>query len=90
MTSHPPPHHLINLATPPSATNAWRDCVDSYERERRVFLCSAGCVQTSVKAGTIFHRAKTPLTKWFIAMHLLTSAKNDISGLTLVWIPRMQ
>ena len=34
-------------------------------------------------AGTIFHKSSTPLTKWFLAMHLLTSAKNDISSLEL-------
>ena len=57
--------------------------VHSYSRERRIFQCSACRVQTSVKAGTIFHKSKTPLTKWFLAMHLITSAKNDISGLEL-------
>jgi ribosomal protein L37AE/L43A len=57
--------------------------VHSYSRERRIFQCSACRVQTSVKSGTIFHKSKTPLTKWFLAMHLLTSAKNDISGLEL-------
>ncbi len=55
----------------------------SYSRDRQIFQCSACRVQTSAKAGTIFHKSKTPLTKWFLAMHLLTSAKNDISGLEL-------
>ena len=55
----------------------------SYSRERCIFQCAACRVQTSVMAGTIFHKSKTPLTKWFLAMHLLTSAKNDISGLEL-------
>jgi ribosomal protein L37AE/L43A len=62
------------------------DCggtVHSYSRERRIFQCSACRAQTSAKAGTIFHKSKTPLTKWFLAMHLITSAKNDISGLEL-------
>ncbi len=35
------------------------------------------------KAGTVFHQSKTPLTKWFLAMHLMTSAKNDIAALEL-------
>ena len=55
----------------------------SYAKARRHFQCSACRVQTSAKAGTIFHKSKTPLTKWFLAMHLITSAKNDISGLEL-------
>ncbi len=55
----------------------------SYARARRIFQCSACRVQTSAKSGTIFHKSKTPLTKWFLGMHLITSAKNDISGLEL-------
>jgi ribosomal protein L37AE/L43A len=55
----------------------------SYARARRIFQCSACRMQTSAKAGTVFHKSKTPLTKWFLAMHLITSAKNDISGLEL-------
>jgi len=55
----------------------------SYSRARRIFQCSACRVQTSAKAGTIFHKSTTPLAKWFLAMHLITSAKNDISGLEL-------
>ena len=55
----------------------------SYSRERRVFQCSACRKQTSGRAGTIFHKSSTPLTKWFLAMHLVTSAKNDVSSLEL-------
>ena len=55
----------------------------SYLRPRRIFQCSGCNLQTSAKAGTIFHKSKTPLTKWFLAMHLLTCSKNDISALEL-------
>ena len=55
----------------------------SYTPVRRIFQCSACRKQTSARAGTIFHKSSTPLTKWFLAMHLLTSAKNDISSLEL-------
>ena len=55
----------------------------SYTAIRRIFQCSACRKQTSAKAGTIFHKSTTPLTKWFLAMHLVTSAKNDISSLEL-------
>ena len=50
---------------------------------RGLFQCRACRTQTSVRAGTIFHKSRTPLTKWFLAMHLLTASKNDISGLEL-------
>jgi ribosomal protein L37AE/L43A/transposase-like protein len=55
----------------------------SFIATRRLFQCSACSLQTSAKAGTIFHASRTPLTKWFLAIHLMTSAKNDIAALEL-------
>jgi hypothetical protein len=40
-------------------------------------------VQTSARAGTIFHKSPTPLSKWFLAMHLIASSKNDVASLEL-------
>jgi hypothetical protein len=54
-----------------------------YSAARRIFQCSACRVQTSARAGTIFHKSHTPLVKWFLAIYLLTSAKNDIAALEL-------
>ena len=56
----------------------------SYAKAPRHFQCSACRVRTSAKASTTFHKSTTPLTKWFLAMHLITSAKNGISGLELI------
>ena len=55
----------------------------SYLEPRRLYQCSACGLQTSARAGTIFHKSRTPLTKWFLAIHLMTSAKNDIAALEL-------
>jgi hypothetical protein len=55
----------------------------SYANSRRVFQCSVCRTQTTVKAGTIFHKSKTPLVKWFLAIYLLTQSKNDIAALEL-------
>jgi len=55
----------------------------AYCAPRRVFQCRACRVQTSVRAGTIFHKSRTPLAKWFLAMHLLTASKNDIAALEM-------
>jgi len=55
----------------------------SYLAPRRLYQCSACSLQTSARAGTIFHKSRTPLTKWFLAIHLMTSAKNDIAALEL-------
>jgi len=48
-----------------------------------LFQCSLCQSQTSVTAGTIFHSTKLPLTKWFLAMYLMTQGKNGISQLEL-------
>jgi ribosomal protein L37AE/L43A len=55
----------------------------SYAKARRIFQCSACRTQTSARAGTIFHKSRTPLAKWFLAIYLVTSAKNDIASLEL-------
>jgi transposase-like protein len=44
----------------------------------------AGCGRkTSVTAGTIFHRTRTPLSTWFAAIWLVTSQKNGASAQNL-------
>lgn len=55
----------------------------SFCEPKRLFQCTVCRLQTSARAGTIFHKSHTPLTKWFLAMHLMTSAKNDIAALEL-------
>jgi transposase-like protein len=55
----------------------------SYHSVRRLFQCTACRTQTSVLAGTIFHKSRTPLDKWFLAIHLLTQSKNGIAALEL-------
>lgn len=50
---------------------------------KRLFQCTDCRLQTSARAGTIFQKSRTPLTKWFLAMHLMTVAKNDIAALEL-------
>jgi transposase-like protein len=46
--------------------------------------CSSCRYQCSVIVGTIFESTKLPLTRWFLAMHLLTQAKNNVSALELM------
>jgi hypothetical protein len=54
-----------------------------YCAPKRLFQCTDCRLQTSARAGTIFQKSRTPLTKWFLAMHLMTAAKNDIAALEL-------
>jgi transposase-like protein len=47
------------------------------------FQCAACHDQCSVTADTIFHSTNLPLTKWFLAIYLMTQSKNGISQLEL-------
>jgi len=49
----------------------------------RVFECAACGRQESVTAGTIFHRTRTPLRKWFLAAWLMGRDKRGVSALFL-------
>jgi len=51
---------------------------------RQHWQCQACRYQTTATAGTIFEATKLPLTLWFLAMHLLTQAKNNVSALELM------
>ena len=56
----------------------------SFRREGRLYWQCAACRhQCSVIVGTIFESTKLPLTIWFLAMHLLTQTKNNVSALEL-------
>lgn len=47
------------------------------------FKCSGCGTRTSVTAGTIFDRTRTPLTVWFTACWLFATGKDGISALSL-------
>jgi transposase-like protein len=51
--------------------------------ERRRYQCNRCKHQVSLTAGTIFHATKLPLTTWFLAIHLIVTAKNGISSVEL-------
>ena len=54
-----------------------------YMASRRVHEC-AGCgYQSSVTAGTIFHKTRTPLSSWFWAIYRMSQDKKGISALQL-------
>jgi len=45
-----------------------------------LFECAACGQQTSPTAGTIFHKTKTSLQKWFLAIYLLSATKKAMSA----------
>lgn len=46
---------------------------------KRVYECTQCHIQTSLTAGTIFHKTRVPLKKWFWMMFLITYNKHGIS-----------
>ena len=55
-----------------------------YRDGLKYWQCRACHSQTTLTAGTIFQATKLPLTSWFLAMHLLSQAKNHVSALELM------
>ena len=53
---------------------------DAWRTGRGLWMCQDCGRKTSLTAGTIFHRTRTPLSSWFAAIWLVTSQKNGISA----------
>lgn len=57
----------------------------TFRRQDRLYWQCGGCShQSSLTSGTVFENTKLPLTVWFLAMHLLTQAKNNVAALELM------
>jgi transposase-like protein len=56
-----------------SATGFWRT-------GKALWMCQDCARRTSVTAGTVFHRTRTPLSTWFAAVWFITSQKNGLSA----------
>jgi ribosomal protein L37AE/L43A len=55
-----------------------------YERAGLAYWqCGACQHQTSLISGTIFEASKLPLSRWFLALQLLSQSKNNVSALEL-------
>ena len=52
-------------------------------RKRKIFECRKCHAQISVTAGTIFHKSRLPLRKWFWAIFLMATSKKGVSMLYL-------
>jgi len=54
---------------------------DAYElNDRRLYQCCVCRRQTSVTAGTIFHKTRTPLRKWFYMIYQVAQDKGGASS----------
>ena len=54
-----------------------------FHSTRHLYECTACRYQVSLTAGTVFHRTKTPLAKWFWMIFLMARPKSGISMLSL-------
>jgi transposase-like protein len=52
-------------------------------KSRQLFQCTHCRYQCSIISGTIFDSSKLPLTTWFLAIYLITQAKEGMSALSL-------
>jgi ribosomal protein L37AE/L43A len=62
------------------------ECSDYSRHERdqqSLWQCRRCRHQASLLAGTVFQASKLPLRTWFMALHLLTQSKNNLSALAL-------
>ena len=50
---------------------------------RQTFQCTRCKHQVSLKSNTIFHASKIPLSKWFLAIYLISQNKNGLAALSL-------
>ena len=57
---------------------AWR-----LKARPRVYECTACHRQESVTAGTVLHRTRTDLSKWFVAAYLMGRDKRGVSAKVL-------
>jgi transposase-like protein len=62
--------------------NAGTHCV-VVSGSRRLYQCHACHRQTSLTAGSLFDSTKLPLTRWFLAIYLISQAKTGLSALEL-------
>jgi len=73
--------HLFHLRWPQSFRCPRCDSQDYYTvATRSVYECSHCHYQTSVTAGTMFHRTRTPLHVWFWVILLVATDKRRISA----------
>lgn len=55
----------------------------SFNKTRKIYECYACGKQTSVTAGTAFHKSRVPLLKWYWAIFLMATSKKGVSMLYL-------
>lgn len=57
--------------------------IHSFIRTRRLYQCRACRYQASVTAGTVFHKTRTPIAKWFWMIFMMSRQKSGVSILRM-------
>jgi len=71
----------------PQCPTCGNDHLIYYLSTRNIYKCSECYKQFSVTQGTIFHKSKIPLTKWFQAIYFFTTMKRGVSSIQLAkWL----
>ena len=75
--------HMIRKRWPDGYTCPCGSKLSHYKPSRREFQCYKCNKVQSVTAGTLMHRSKVPLRKWFWFIYLLATSKKAVSTLYL-------
>ena len=76
--------HLFNKRWPDGFCCPRCGCKKYYLiTKRRLYQCSECNYQASITAGTIFHKTRTSLRKWFWSIYLFSNDKRGYSALSL-------
>jgi transposase-like protein len=77
--------HLFKMRWPERFICPRCGCIEYYYHStRRLYQCKGCKYQASITAGTVFHRTRTPLVKWFWAIFLIARQKSGISSRALM------
>lgn len=76
--------HLFNIRWPDKYFCPRCEATEYYFlKNRKLHQCKTCGYQISVTAGTIFHKTRIPLQKWFLLIYFMATSKSGISILSL-------
>lgn len=75
--------YLIKVRWPEGFVCKCKSSRHCYSKSRNEFHCYDCDKVTSPNSGTLFHKSKVPLKKWFWAIFLVSSSKKGVSALYL-------
>lgn len=76
--------HLFNIRWPENYQCPNCNNIEYYyHKNRKLYQCKQCNYQLSITAGTIFHKTRIPLKKWFLMIYFMATSKMGISILSL-------